>query len=189
MSSRDSVGIKTITFHLQQAGFPAYSIDIAAGNFPAAEGRTAQNFKQQPAIYRLAHFARTRGLASWVMQWVCSLRDSLQGSRVRFTRPRPTLRTGFPLPTWGRPQRPPGGSTAHLQLFKSNTSYSGMQIANLLISRMVLRLFENTNGPPSAQPKLACGKTSVSVGNSLRATPNQPANRKQIRSKRHDFRN
>ena len=39
--------------------------------------RKISNINQR--LNRLAHFARTRGLASWVMQWVCSLRDSLQG--------------------------------------------------------------------------------------------------------------
>jgi hypothetical protein len=44
-----------------------------------------------------AHFARTRGLASWVMQWGCSLRGSQQGSGVRIPLPQsnPTNR----LPT------------------------------------------------------------------------------------------
>jgi hypothetical protein len=57
----------------------------------------------------------------------CSLRDSLQGSRVAFSVPSvPTNRLPNSL-IRGRPFRPPGGSTAYLQLFKSITAYSSLQ--------------------------------------------------------------
>ena len=76
------------------------------------------------------------------------------GAGVRLTLPRPTLRTGFPCPARGRPSRPLGGSTAHLQLFKSSTGHSSMQIANRLDSRAVSRLPENSNGARIAQPDM-----------------------------------
>ena len=75
------------------------------------------------------------------------------GVGVRLTLLHPTLRTGFPLPTRGRPHRPPGGSTAtHLQLLKSNTGYPSMQIAKRLVLSAVSRLPENSNHTPIAQP-------------------------------------
>jgi hypothetical protein len=55
--------------------------------------------------------------SSRVMQWVCSLRDSLQGldELLSFLS---ALRTGFPLPHSGQAQRPPGGSTATSATFQ-----------------------------------------------------------------------
>lgn len=41
---------------------------------------------------------------------LCGIPYRGQGCGFRYLNP--TLRTGFPLPTWGRPHRPPGGSTA-----------------------------------------------------------------------------
>jgi len=77
----------------------------------------------------------------------------------------------LPTSLKGQATRPPGGSTAHLQLFKSNTGYSRMQIAKTLDFTRCLRLPENNNGPQITQPKAACGKASDSVGNSSKATP------------------
>ena len=101
----------------------------SGGNCPSAEGRTAQNIKQQPATKSPRAFRAHKK--------TCLLGHAMglfsagfpTGVRVRLTLPHPTLRTGFPLPTRGRPHWPPGGSTAHLQLFKNSTSYSLVQIA------------------------------------------------------------
>ena len=76
--------------------------------------RAAQTFKQRPASLEplTARGGFPPGLAM-----ACSLRDSLQGSRgVKSTSPDPTNQ--LPTSHSGQAQRPPGGSTAHLQLFK-----------------------------------------------------------------------
>lgn len=151
MSSHDSVGIKTVTLHLQQAGFPAYSIDMAAGNYQPQKVALRKNFKQQPAIIRFAHFARTRGLASWVMQWFLFSAGfpTGAGSGYRFSS-NPT--NWLPTSLLGQATRPPGGSTAHLQLFKSSTSYVLVQPALRLVFRTESRLVENINRAALAQP-------------------------------------
>ena len=169
VSSHDSAGINGINSSSTAGRFSCLFDRHSGKGIRPQKVAQRKNLKEQPTTNRLAHYARTRGLASWVMQWVCSLRDSLQGEGVRLTLPRPTLRTGFPLPTWGRPQRPPGGSTAHLQLFKNSTGHSLMQIANRLISCVLSRLFELISGPGIVQPATPCGKAPVSVGNAFQA--------------------
>jgi hypothetical protein len=100
----------------RQVFLPIRSTWTADGSLPQKVA-LRKNFKQQPATNRLAHFARTKGISSRVMQWVCSLRDSLQGldELLSFLS---ALRTGFPLPHSGQAQRPPGGSTATSATFQ-----------------------------------------------------------------------
>ena len=61
--------------------------------------RAAQMFQTATSIARAA---KARGGFPPGLAMACSLKDSLQGSRV-FNRPHPTLRTSFPLPIPGRP--------------------------------------------------------------------------------------
>ena len=92
--------------------------------YSAAEGRTAQNFKQRPASIRLAPQRRTKGFSSRVMQWVCSLRDSLQGlDELYASYPPYEPASHFPqfkpcCAQKGQAQRPPGGSTATSATFQ-----------------------------------------------------------------------
>jgi hypothetical protein len=95
------------------------------------------------------------------MQWVCSLRDSLQGLDELTLPIRPTNR----LPTShnsslaalkrGRPNGHREAPLLHLQLFKSSTGHPSKQIANRLISHTVSRLPENSNRLRIAQPASA----------------------------------
>ena len=78
------------------------SICLASQNSFAKAAHSA-NSQRATDIKCLAPQRRTKGRTFRVMQWVCSLRDSLQGSGERLTLPCSTLRTGFPLPTRGRP--------------------------------------------------------------------------------------
>jgi hypothetical protein len=101
------------------------------------------------------------------MQWVCSLRDSLQGlDELYASYPPYEPASHFPPSklTSLRRGRPNGHREApllHLQLFKSSTGYSSMQIANRLALSALLRLPENTNEPPSAQPALAVERAQL----------------------------
>src|SRR3954453_14433105 len=62
MSSFDSVGIKTITSHLQQAGFPAYSIDITAKVFGPRRSHCAkfQTTTSDKSPHAFRAYKRTR---------------------------------------------------------------------------------------------------------------------------------
>ena len=97
------------------------------------------------------------------MQWVCSLRDSLQGSRERSSLPRPTLRTGFPLPTRGRPQ---GHREAPLLICNfSRVAQATLQCKsrigiNLRLNRDFLRI---STGLQSCKTK-GLWKAGISVG-------------------------
>src|SRR5487761_2390183 len=94
--------------------------------------RAAQNIKQRPATLEPLGFARDcpPGLAM-----ACSLKDSLQGLRG-LASPDPTNQ--LPTSLIGQATRPPGGSTAyflptaHLQLSKSSTGHSPLQLADRL---------------------------------------------------------
>jgi hypothetical protein len=88
------------------------------------------------------------------MQWVCSLRDSLQGLDA-LNACYPPYEPASHFPTRGRPKGHREAPLLHLQLFKSSTGHSSMQIANRLDSRAVSRLPENNNGPRMTQPEVA----------------------------------
>ena len=138
---------------------------------PAAKKLAQRKFSKSDRHKYLAHFARTRGLASWVMQWVCSLWDSLQGLGVRLTLPHLTLRTGFPLPLKGRPHGHREAPLLICNFLRVTQATLGCKSQKRLISRAVCDFPENNNGPRITQPKAACGKASDSVGNSSKATP------------------
>ena len=105
------VGIENITLHLQQAGFPAYSIDIMAKVFGPRRSHCAkfQTSTSDNSPHAFRAYKRTRLLGHAMGLFSAGFPT---GVGVRLTLPHPTLRTGFPLPTRGRPRRPPGGSTA-----------------------------------------------------------------------------
>lgn len=97
MSSRDSVGIKAIILS-PSAGRFSCLFDRHSGEVSRPQKvaqRKISNSNQR--LNRPAHFARTRRLASWVMQWVCSLRDSLQGLDASAADPPYELASHFPL--------------------------------------------------------------------------------------------
>ena len=73
---------------------PAYSIDIAARLVGRRRSHCAK-YQRATSIKCLAPQRRTKGFSSRVMQWVCSLRDSLQGLDELALPIRPTNR----LPT------------------------------------------------------------------------------------------
>jgi hypothetical protein len=85
---------------------------------------------------------------------VCSLWDSLQGSRVHLL---PDPANQLPLSLFGQAPRPPGGSTAPLQLPKSSTRHPSAQPPVGRTVSAQLRLGENTNGPLRKQAYLTCG--------------------------------
>ncbi len=92
------------------------------------------------------------------MQWVCSLRDSLQGPDeltlpIRPTNRLPTsLNSSLAALKRGRPNGHREAPLLHLQLFKSSTGHSSMQIANRLILSAHSRLPENSNRLRITQP-------------------------------------
>ncbi len=81
-------------FHHRQAVLPAYSIDIAARLVVRRRSHCAK-YQRATGNKCLAPQRRTKGFSSRVMQWVCSLRDSLQGLDELTLPIRPTNR----LPT------------------------------------------------------------------------------------------
>ena len=100
----------------------------SGGQLPAAEGRTAQKFQTTTSDNSLRAFRahkRTR-LLGHAMGLFSAGFPTGAGSGYRFSS-NPT--NWLPTSLLGQATRPPGGSTAHLQLFKSNTGYSSMQIA------------------------------------------------------------
>ena len=98
----------------------------------------------------------------------CSLRDSLQGSGVRLPLPQLTLRTSFPLPSQGRPQKATGRlHCSQQQLFESTTGHSALQLATnrkTLTCDHLLRLPEHTNHATKTQPRQPCENPLKSVG-------------------------
>jgi len=98
---------------------------------PVAEGRTAQKFQTTTSDNRLAHFARTRGLASWVMQWGLFSAGFPTGVGDAATASSSNPTNWLPTSHLGQATRPPGGSTAHLQLLKNSTRLLVLQITKL----------------------------------------------------------
>lgn len=131
-------------------------------NFHSESIRTAQNIKERPAIYARADRARGRiNLPGHAMAMFSEgLPTAVQGRL-----PHLTERTSFPLPSSGQATRPPGGSTAHLQLTENSTSYSLFATRGRLSRNRQLRLVENSNQHARMQAKnlwesgAFCGKT------------------------------
>src|SRR5690242_21510513 len=116
------------------------------------------------------------------MQWACSLRDSLQGLDeltlpVRPTNRLPTslysslasLKRAGPFTLRSRAQGHREAPLLHLQLFKSSTGHSSVQIANRLVLSALPRLPENNNPPPNTQPE-----TAVETSPILWESPSHP---------------
>ena len=118
---------------------------------PAAEGRTAQNFKQRPATKSPRAFCahkRNRLLGHAMVLFSAGFPTGVRGAPST-TSSNPTNR--LPTSHLGQATSATGGSTAHLQLSKNSTGYSRMQIANRLALSTVSRLSENNNDPSVAQ--------------------------------------
>jgi hypothetical protein len=81
--------------------------------------------------------------------------------------PHLTQRTSFPLPSSGQATRPPGGSTAQQQLFKSTTAYSRLQPATGNAGFRFKQPAENSNTHAQRQAKWLwerssnCGKHDI----------------------------
>ena len=146
MSSRDSVGIKTVTSHLQQAGFPAYSIDLYNRNFPAAEGRTAQNFKHQPATKSPRAFRAHKRtcLLGHAMGLFSAGFPTGVDCAPNATSSNPTNR--LPTSPIGQATKATGRLHCYICNFLRVTQgHSSVQLANRLVLSTVSRLPENTN--------------------------------------------
>ncbi len=119
----------------------------SASRSESASFRAAQNFQTATSVARAA---KARGGFPPGLAMACSLKDSPQGSRgIKPTSPDPTNQ--LPTSHSGQAQRPPGGSTAHLQLSKNSTRYPCMQLAAGLALTASLQLFENSNDPALTQ--------------------------------------
>jgi len=103
-----------IQLHKKHSGAPR-------GSMP--HDSRAQNIKERPALNARAHAAR-RSLHSWVVQWLvlCGIPNRGTGALAS-----PDPANQLPFSLFGQAIRPPGGSTAHLQLSKSSISHSMLQ--------------------------------------------------------------
>ena len=72
----------------------------------------------------------SRELNSRVLQWLVLCGIPYRGSGMRHLRISPDPANQLPTSLIGQATRPPGGSTAHLQLPKSSTHGSSLQICN-----------------------------------------------------------
>ena len=141
-------------FHLRQAVLPAYSIDIAARLVGRRRSHCAK-YQRATSIKCLAPLRRTKGVfSSRVMQWVCSLRDSLQGLDELTLPIRPTNR----LPT--SPLGAGHKATGRLHCYICNflrVAQATLQCKprNQLVFRVVSRLPENSNRTRIPQPETA----------------------------------
>ena len=123
--------------------------------------RAAQNLNHPPTR-RAPKPLRLAGNFSPGLAMVCSLWDSLQGSKqgswgsaaAHSTDPANQL----PHSTHRQATRPPGSSTAHFQLSKSSTGHSVLQLARNFKLSSCLRLIQDT-GPRRVRQALPCGKT------------------------------
>jgi len=107
-------------------------------NFPGSRlthkwARTAQNSQRTPAIM-LAPLGRAKGFPFRVMQSMVLFGLSSAGFPTGGSGSRPnaftcTQRTSFPLPSTGRPYGHREAPLLLMQLFESNTRYSGLQAA------------------------------------------------------------
>ena len=87
--------------------------------------RAAQNIKQRPVFTRATRARERSTLGSCNGLFSAGFPTGAQGSC--FPPPDPTNQ--LPTSLNGQATRPPGGSIAHLQLFKSSTSYPSLQPA------------------------------------------------------------
>jgi hypothetical protein len=118
--------------------------------------RKISNIDQQTTPEPLvAHRSFLLGLAI-----ACSLWDSLQGFQGLAASPDPTNQHHNVLPTslLGQAVRPPGGFTAHLQLFKSSTRFSHLQAAGQTNSLSPTCNFPRIATPASECKPAPCGK-------------------------------
>ena len=100
MSSQDSVGIKTITFHLRQAVLPAYSIDVAARLVVRGRSHCAKYQRATGVETPSATKARERTfLSGHAMGLFSAGFPTGAGCALRLLS---ALRTGFPLPHLGQ---------------------------------------------------------------------------------------
>ena len=126
MSTLDSQRIKPVNTHPLQAISSAISFDLQRVKLDRKKHHAAQNIKQQPAINARADRARgSSASGSCNGLFSAGFPTGVQG--VLFaTSTDPTNQ--LPTSLLGQATRPPGGSTAHLQLFKSSTGYILVQL-------------------------------------------------------------
>lgn len=132
----------------------------------------AQSIKEQPAQNACATQAHEKFFSSRVIAMACSLRGSLQGFSGATNATHLTLRTGFPLPSSGRPIQ----ATGRLHCFLTATfreyhrvpcfaTYNGQE--NLLLAALGCGLLRIPTTPPQHNPTtpvkipVFCGKRAL----------------------------
>jgi len=97
----------------------------------------------------------SRELNSRVLQWLVLCGIPYRGSGMRRLRISPDPTNQLPTSLIGQAKRPPGGSTAHLQLPKSSTRHSQLQVSPesrpAKPASLRLQLSENTDQPKGRQ--------------------------------------
>lgn len=154
MSSDDSVGIKLATFSSSAGSFTRL-FDRHSGEVSRPQKVALRKIsKSDPHQMPSATKAHERVFSSRVMQWVCSLRDSLQGLDELTLPIRPTNR----LPT--SPLGAGHKATGRLHCYICNflrVAQATLQCKprNQLVFRVVSRLPENSNRTRIPQPETA----------------------------------
>lgn len=120
------------------------NLDWPTGKCPFRNHRAAHNLKERPAYNAGADRAH-RELNSRVMQWLVLCGIPYRGSGALAS---PDPANQLPTSLLGQATRPPGGSTAHLQLSKSSTCYLCLQAVHGQAVFTSVQLPENSN--PSA---------------------------------------
>lgn len=123
--------------------FLACESRLADREMPVQNLRAAHHLKDRPASNAGADRAR-RELNSRVMQWLVLCGIPYRGSGA-LASPDPANQP--PSSHLGQATRPPGGSTAHLQLPKSSTRYPCLQAAHGQAVFASVQLPENNNPP------------------------------------------
>ncbi len=125
------------------------NLDWLTGKCPFRNHRAAHHLKERPAFNAGADRAR-RELNSRVMQWLVLCGIPYRGSGALAS---PDPANQLPFSHLGQATRPPGSSTAHLQLSKSSTCHSCLQIAFALALNRCLPPAENSNLPALRQAR------------------------------------
>ena len=172
MSSRDSVGIKLATLSSSAGSFTRL-FDRHSGEVSRPQKVALRKISKNDRHQCLAPQRRTKGFSSRVMQWVCSLRDSLQGLDELTLPIRPTNR--LPTSPLGAGHKATGRLHCYICNF-SRVAHATLQCK----SRMALFLaplrdsLSIATGSPSRNPFLLW-KEAPFCGKRPAAAPDQGA--------------
>jgi hypothetical protein len=106
-----------------------------SGGFRPAGKKKSRSEASHSAKYQRATSKKrpsrlgSRELNSRVLQWLVLCGIPYRGSGMRRLRISPDPTNQLPTSLIGQAKRPPGGSTAHLQLPKSSTRHSQLQVS------------------------------------------------------------